>query len=291
MLIDRSPEPKTTPRMGIDGHTRFVAHLAHPTGHLRTPLLFNAKCAERDINMVLIPWDVAPDSLERIVDSLRSVKNCAGMIVTIPHKASVVACCDRLEGVAIGLRVVNVIRREADGTLVGRLYDGAGFVDGLRSEGIDPAGKRVLVLGAGGAGTAIAGAFAASGTARLVIANRDRRRASELVARLRALHPGQSIETGEADGRGFNLIANATSVGLDGDTGIPIPPETIEAGCVVAEAVMKPAMTPLLRAAQSRGARIHLGEHMLAAQIEHFLRFLADPGPIATSRTAPERNP
>lgn len=286
-----SPEAATTPWPGIDGHTRVVALLAHPAGHLRTPPLFNARCAARGINMVAIPWDVGPDALVGAVDGLRSVRNCAGMIVTIPHKASVVACCDRLEGVAADLRVVNVIRRDADGTLVGRLHDGEGFVDGLRSQGIDPAGKRVLVLGAGGAGTAIAGAFAASGTARLVVANRDRRRASDLVARLRALHPGRSIETGEADGRGFDLIANATSVGLDGDPGIPIAPETIDADCVVAEAVMKPAMTPLLHAAQSRGARIHLGEHMIAAQIEHFLRFLAEPGFGAASRTAPERHP
>ena len=276
-MIEQSPEPEITPRMGIDGHTRFVAHLAHPAGHLRTPPLFNARCAEREINMVLIPWDVAPDSLVRVVDGLRAVRNCAGMIVTIPHKANVVACCDRLEGVATELRVVNVIRRETDGTLVGRLHDGEGFVDGLRSQGIETAGKRVLVLGAGGAGTAIADALAASGTERLVIANRKRQRAEELVARLRVLYPGQSIETGDADGRGFDLIANATSVGLDGDPGIPIPPETIDAGCVVAEAVMKPAITPLLRAAQARGARIHLGEHMIFAQIDHFLQFLADP--------------
>jgi shikimate dehydrogenase len=282
---------RTAPGIDIDGRTRVVVLLAHPAGHLRTPPLFNARCVARGVNMVLVPWDVAPDALVRVVDGLRSVRNCAGMIVTIPHKASVVACCDRLEGVAADLGVVNVIRRETDGTLVGRLHDGEGFVDGLRGQGIDPAGKRVLVLGAGGAGTAIAGAFAQSGTARLVIANRDRRRASELVARLRALHPGEPIESGEADGRGFDLIVNATSVGLDGDPGIPIRPETIDAGCVVAEAVMKPAMTPLLRAAQSRGARIHLGEHMIAAQIDHFLRFLADPGAGTVSRTAPERRP
>ena len=290
-MIEQSPQPETPPTMGIDGRTRFVAHLAHPAGHLRTPSLFNAQCAERGINMVLIPWDVPPDSLVRAVDCLRSVRNCAGMIVTIPHKANVVACCDRLEGVAIGLRVVNVIRREADGKLVGRLHDGEGFVDGLHSQGIETAGKRVLVLGAGGAGTAIADALAASGTERLVIANRRRYRADELVARLRSLYPGKSIEAGEADGRGFDLIANATSVGLDGDTGIPIPPETIDAGCVVAEAVMKPAITPLLQAAQARGARIHLGEHMIVAQIHHFLQFLADHMSVTKAEAALDQRP
>lgn len=290
-MVERSLEQETTLRMGIDGHTRFVALLAHPAGHLRTPPLFNARCAERGINMVLIPWDVAPNSLIRVVDALRSVRNCAGMIVTIPHKENVVASCDHLEGVAIGLRVVNVIRREEDGTLVGRLYDGEGFLDGLRSQRIEAAGKRVLVLGAGGAGTAIAEALAASGTQRLVIANRKRHRADELVARLRVLHPGRSIETGEADGRGFDLIVNATSVGLDGDNGIPIPPETIDAGCVVAEAVMKPAMTPLLRAAQARGAQIHLGEHMIVGQIDHFLQFLADPVSVTEVEATMDHSP
>lgn len=282
-MIERSPETETAPRMGIDGRTRFVALLAHPAKHLLTPTLFNARCVEREINMVLLPWDVAPDSLVRVVDGLRSVRNCAGMIVTIPHKANVVTCCDRLEGVAIGLRVVNVIKRESDCKLVGRLHDGEGFVDGLRSQGIETAGKHVLVLGAGGAGTAIADALALSGTKRLVIANRKRQRADELVERLRELYPDQSIETGKADGRGFDLIVNATSVRLDGDTGIPIPPETIDAGCVVAEAVMKPAITPLLKAAQARGARIHLGEHMIVAQIDHFLQFLANPETVTNA--------
>lgn len=260
--------------MEIDGRTCVIVHLAYPAAHLRTPTLFNARCVERGVNAVLVPWEVAPADLASAWTGLRSVRNLAGAIVTIPHKETASRHCDRLEGVASELGVVNVVRREEDGLTTGRLYDGEGFVAGLRNDGYEPRGRRALLLGAGGAATALAQALLAAGVSELVIANRNLGRAEALVARLRDLNPNQKIRSGAADARGFDLVVNGTSVGLDGDPASPVAVETIEPASMVADIVMKPAMTPLLLGAEARGARIHQGVHMLTAQIDLFIDFL-----------------
>lgn len=260
--------------MTIDGLTRVIPHLACPSAHLKTPALFNARCAALGINAVVVPWEVAPGDLAATFAALRPARSVAGVIVTIPHKETASDHCDRLEGIAAELKVANIIRREADGRLTGAMLDGVGFLAGLRAEGIEPEGRRVLLLGAGGAATAIAQALVGAGVAELVIANRTAARGARLAARLIALTPGAPVRPGPADGRGFALIVNATSVGLGGDPALPLPAETIDASSTVAEVIMAPAMTPLLIAAEARGARIHLGAHMLTAQIDAFIAHL-----------------
>ena len=272
--------------MEIDGRTRVVVHLAFPSAHLRTPTFFNARCRERGLGAVLVPWEVGPERLAETWHALRHTRSCAGAIVTIPHKESVAVLCDDLEGVAAALGVANVVRRTDDGRMIGRLHDGEGFVAGLRADGIEPRGRRALLLGAGGAATALAAALLAAGIAHLSIANRDRTRAETLVARLRALHPGRPIEAADADAAGYDLVVNATSVGLGGDPASPVDVATIGPGTVVADIVMKPAVTPLLRGATERGARTHGGEHMLVAQIDLFIDFLLADGRAAPARSA-----
>ncbi|ACL60500.1 shikimate dehydrogenase family protein [Methylobacterium nodulans] len=269
--------------MEIDGRSRVIVHLAYPSAHLLTPTLFNARCLERRINAVLVPWEVAPADLGAAWAGLKTARSLAGAIVTIPHKESAASHCDALEGAAADLNVANVIRRDAEGRMTGRLYDGEGFVAGLCAHGYEPLGKRTLLLGAGGAATALAQALLTAGVSELVIANRNIDRGEALAARLRALNPGRPIGTGPANARGFDLVVNSTSVGLDGDPASPVDTSTIEPGCMVADIVMKPAMTPLLRGAEARGARIHQGVHMLAAQIDLFVDFLLDEGSAAAA--------
>ncbi|MEP9379302.1 shikimate dehydrogenase [Aquabacter sp. CN5-332] len=263
--------------MEIDGKTRVIPHLAHPSAHVKTPAMFNARCQDLGINAVVVPWDVPPSELPATLAAIRGVSTIPGVIVTIPHKETVALLCDRLEGVAADLGVANLVRKSETGELIGQLYDGYGFVTGLRQQGIDPKAMRVLLLGAGGAATAAAQALVEAGVAELVIANRNPARAERLAARLQSAYPRSIVRAGEADATGFDLIANATSVGLSGDPSIPLDPSTIAPGTIVAEMIMSPAMTPLLVAAAARGARIHLGAHMLAAQIDLFIDVLARP--------------
>jgi shikimate dehydrogenase len=260
--------------MEISGQTQVVVHLAYPSAHLKTPQLFNARCHERAIDAILVPWQVHPDHLAFVVDSLRRTESVPGMIVTIPHKEAVAALCDRLEGPAAQLRVANVVRKEPDGTLVGCILDGEGFVAGLKARGIDPKGRQALLLGAGGAAVAIANALLDAGVARLVVFNRTPERAERLVERLRALYPGRDISTGAADATGFDLVVNGTALGMKPSDALPLDAETIAPATVVAEVIMAPPVTELLHAAAARGAIIHEGRHMLTGQIDPLIDFV-----------------
>ena len=265
--------------MQIDGGTAVLVHLAYPAAHLQTPQLFNPRCAARGVKAVLVPWQVRPDYLADAMSSLRHAESVAGAIVTIPHKEAAARLCDRLEGVAEILQVANVIRREADGSLTGRILDGEGFVGGLRDGGFDPCGRSALIVGAGGVALAIAAALIEAGIARLHLANRTQARAEAMRERLARLALAQGLSpdifvSGAVDAQGLDLAVNATSLGMHEGDNLPIPPEGIQAGMTVAEVVMVPSLTPLLHEAQKRGAWIVPGSAMLTGQIDPFIDFV-----------------
>lgn len=259
----------------ITGTTRFVPLLAHPCRHVRTPGVFNADCAARGIDMVMAPLDVTPQMLAPTVAALRAVGNLAGFVVTIPHKTAIAALCDRLTGAAALIGACNIVRREADGSLTGGMFDGEGFVAGLRHQGHDPAGRRVLLIGAGGAASGVAHALVAAGVACLTIANRSHEKAALLADQLRATFPQARIEAGPADPAGHDLVVNGTSLGMHDGDALPVDPARLEPGALVAEVVMQPDVTPLLRAAEARGLAIHKGLHMVERQVGLLVDFLA----------------
>lgn len=258
----------------ISGTTRFVPLLAHPCRHVRTPGVFNAECAGRGIDMAMVPLDVRPDMLAQTVAALRAMDNLAGMVITIPHKTEVAQYCDRLTGATEMLGVCNIIRREGDGSLTGAMFDGEGFVAGLRHRGHDPAGRRVLLIGAGGAASGLAHALAGAGVARLTIANRSTEKAEILVDQLAAVFPGTDIGAGPADPAGYDLVINGTSLGMHAGDALPVDPDRLDAGTLVAEVVMQPDVTPLLAAAEARGCRIHKGINMIEQQVRLLVDFL-----------------
>ena len=260
--------------MNINGRTQVFVHLAYPSAHVRTPQLFNNRCQERGVDAVLVPWQVHPDNLAQVLDAMRLSESVAGMIITIPHKEAVAVLCDRLEGPAAQLGVANVVRKAADGALVGRILDGEGFVGGLVQAGHDPKGSKALLIGAGGVSVAIADALLAAGVSELVITNRTPERARRLVDRLLELYPEREVRTGSPEGAGFDLVINGTALGMKPDDALPLDPATITPGSVVAEVVMAPPVTRLLEAARQRGAIIHEGVHMLTGQIDPFIDFV-----------------
>lgn len=136
--------------MPISGKTRVVVHLTYPAKHLRTPEFFNPLLERLGYDGVLVPWEVSPANLATAWEGLRGIENLAGVIVTVPHKLEVATLCDELKGTALLLKVCNVAKRLADGRFTGRMFDGDGFVAGLKKQGHDLSRKRVLLLGAGG---------------------------------------------------------------------------------------------------------------------------------------------
>ncbi|MGF6767608.1 shikimate dehydrogenase [Paraburkholderia sp. GAS199] len=261
----------------INGNTRVIVLMAWPASHVRTPAFFNAICRAREINAVMVPWAVSPERLAQAWEGLRYVDNLAGIVLTIPHKQTAAKLCDTLEGDAALLEVVNTVRRNADGTFTGRMYDGVGFVAGMLAKGIVLTGKRVLLLGAGGAAMAIALALARQDVATLTIANRSAQKAGLLAEAVTGEVPHAIVQTGSADPSGHDIVINATSLGLKPGDALPCDVSRLERGMVVADVIMQPAVTPLLVAAAGRGMRIHEGEHMVVPQLELFEQFLLNP--------------
>jgi len=268
----------------ISGATRLLGIVADPIAHVRTPQAINRLLAERGVDAVMVPMQVGADGLAAWFAGLRAVRNLSGIVVTVPHKESAAALCDALEPDAEAIGAVNAIRREADGRLVGAMFDGLGLVAGLRRNGIDPAGHSALLVGAGGAASAVAFALAGAGVSRLTIANRTVAKADALARRVGAAFPGIPVAAGPADPAGFSLVVNGTSLGMAAGDALPVPPERFDPGAVVAEVIMQPARTALLIAAEARGCRVHEGRHMLDAQLSLLADFVA--GPIASPRPA-----
>lgn len=267
--------------MQIDGVTAVLVHLAYPAAHLQTPQRFNPRCVERGVNAVLVPWQVRSEDLSATMEALRKAESLAGAIVTIPHKENAARLCDRLDGVAETLEVANVIRREPDGTLTGRILDGDGFVGGLHAHNVVIGGRSALIVGAGGVALAIAAALIEVGIARLRVANRTQSRAESMLARLRRLADNRStsivLEIGAADPAGFDIAINATSLGMHEGDALPMLAESIAPGMTVAEVIMMPKVTALLREAEIRGAETVSGDAMIAGQIDPFIDFVLGP--------------
>ncbi|MFC7518040.1 shikimate dehydrogenase family protein [Herbaspirillum sp. GCM10030257] len=271
-------ENVAAPSLRVDGTTRVVVLLAYPATHVRTPAFFNALAAARELNAVLVPWQVAPSELPAALNGLRSVENLAGVIVTVPHKINAAELFDELEGIAGVLRVANVARRTFDGRFIGRMYDGLGFVNGMQSHGITLRGQSVLLLGAGGAGTAVADALLGAHVGNLAIHNRDAAKAKALVAKLKELHAGAPIEVADGTQGTWDIVINSTSLGLHPDDPLPIDPKHINSRMVVADVIMQPDETALLKAAKQIGCRTHKGVHMVTSQVEYLMDFLLSEG-------------
>jgi shikimate dehydrogenase len=259
--------------MQIDGNTQLVGIVADPVSHIRTPQLLNTAAARQGLNAVCVPLHTAAQDLRGLLDGLAGVKNLSGLVITIPHKEAVTALCGELTPVASLVGAANVLRwDDARSHWVGGNMDGDGFVAGLKERGHTLTGKRVLLVGAGGAGKAIAYAVGRELPAQLVLSNRNIQRAEDAVQRITSVLPGVDIKTGPADAIGFDVVINATSLGLEDGDSSPVPAETLNPGMLVCEAVMRE--TPLLKAASERGSAVHPGLCMLYGQIIEIAGFL-----------------
>jgi shikimate dehydrogenase len=252
--------------MTITGKTRVLFILADPVDHVIGSSVLNGRFEADGIDAAVSPLHVAPDDLATVIEGIRRMRNVIGFGVTIPHKINVMGLLDDRTRRARQVGSVNFVRRDADGTLTGDNVDGVGFVDGLAGGGIALRGQRVLQLGAGGAGRAVAFAIAEAGAASLTIHNRTQASAESLAADVAAAYPGCAVSTGPADPRGFDIVVNTTSLGMKASDPLPLDVEHLSAATTVAEIIMRPEMTPLLLEAQRRGCRIALGKPMLDEQ-------------------------
>lgn len=260
--------------MEITGNTRLYGIVADPVSQVKTPQTMRKVFDKRGTDGVLVPMHVAPEGLPAFVQALRGVLNFGGMIATVPHKTAMVDLCDDITPAARLVGAVNIVRRNADGSLSGDILDGQGFLAGLRQHGIEPSGMRVFLSGAGGAAKAIAFALADAGVACLDLYNRTPAHAQDIIARLQAVYPGVSMSVVDASPVGYDLVINATSLGMKAGDPLPLDASGLNARQIVAEIIMTPALTPLLLVAQAKGCQIQYGLPMLECQIELMADFM-----------------
>jgi shikimate dehydrogenase len=262
-----------TPGTGITGSTRLYAVLGDPIAQVQAPTLVNALFARQGVDAVLVPVHVQAAALATLMAGLKQIENLDGMLITVPHKATAGGFADQLSPTVELLGCTNAIRRNPDGSWRADNFDGVGFVNGLASAGHRPAGWRVALLGAGGAGSAIALSLLETGVAHLSVTDPDAARLAELRCRLESGWPGRVSTPASPAIRDADLVVNATPLGMRPDDPLPFPPQDLPDGCVVADIIMRPAKTALLAAAATLGHPVHPGAAMLHHQLDLYRAF------------------
>ena len=261
------------PAAQIKGTTRLYGLVGDPLTTAKSPELLNRLFIEQRTDAVCVPFRVEADDLSAFVTGARAMRNLSGVLVTMPHKQRMLAFVDELHPTARQVGALNVIRCHDDGRWIGAIFDGLGCVLGMQWEGNHPANKSVLLIGAGGAGRAIAFAVASAGARSLAIFDVDERRAGDL-AKSVTTATGCSTRVGAPDPRGCEIVINATPLGMKPDDPMPVDPTGLEPGSIVVDIVNSPDPTPLCRAALARGCRTQSGRPMHEGQAVHALRFL-----------------
>ena len=227
--------------------------------------MHNAAFRALGLDWAYVAFDVEPGDVPPALEGVRAL-GIQGLSVTMPHKEDVAAAVDKVSSLARVVGAVNAVVLEPGGVLRGENTDGPGFLHALRDdEGFDPAQRRCLVIGAGGAARAVVKVLADAGATEVVVVNRTRER-GEAVAALAGScgRVGAAAEAGEAD-----LVVNATPIGMAGTPfaqELPLDPRHLGPGQLVVDLVPNPAVTALVEAARERGAMAAGGLGMLVHQ-------------------------
>ena len=256
----------------ISGKTSLLPLFGYPTKAFKAPLIYNPWFDKHGIDAVVVPMGVKPEDYASVLKAVFQLSNVPGALVTMPHKVSTVGLLDEVTTAVKIAGSCNAILKRPDGTLLGDIFDGTGFTRGLQRQGFAFAGAKCLVVGSGGVGSAIAASLAAGGVAAITIFDTHADSAQGLASRLRQHHPELVAKTGLNDAAGYDLVVNATPLGLPGDP-LPMDIERLAGTTFVGEVVMKTEMTPLLLAAQARGCRFQIGADMLFEMIPAYLEF------------------
>ncbi|SAK75118.1 shikimate dehydrogenase [Caballeronia glebae] len=257
----------------ISGKTTLIAHLGYPTEAFKAPMIYNPWFDKQGIDAVVVPMGVKPEDYVAFLPHLFKLTNTRGALVTMPHKITTVGLMDEVSPTARIAGACNAILKREDGTLVGDQFDGAGFVRGVERKGRKLAGARVLVLGSGGVGSPIAASLAAAGVAELAVFDTNTASVEGLASRLREHYSRLVVRTDTKDPDGFDVIVNATPLGMKETDPLPFDIGRIAPNTFVGEVVMKSEYTPLLRAAKDKGCAVQVGTDMLFEMIPAYLEF------------------
>jgi shikimate dehydrogenase len=261
----------------IRGTTTLIAHIGYPTHTFKAPMIYNPYFEQAGIDAVVVPMGVKPEDFETALRTIFKFTNIRGALITMPHKVTTTNLVDEVSPTAQIAGACNAVLLRPDGTLLGDMFDGAGFVRGVQRKGVKLDGARVLVVGSGGVGCAIAASFAAAQIGEIGLFDVNTAASEGLAGRLRRHYPALNVTTGSNDPAGYDVVVNATPMGMNEGDELPMDVSRIAPTTFVGEVVMKKEMTAFLAAAKARGCPIQIGTDMLFEQIPAYLEFFGFP--------------
>ncbi|MGB0662012.1 MAG: shikimate dehydrogenase family protein [Mangrovicoccus sp.] len=263
--------------MQLSGETILFPIIGDPIAQVRSPRFLTEILAARGVNAIVPPCHLHPEDVPAAMASFRKIQNIGGVVVTIPHKIASLDFCDIVSERAQFVGSVNVIHKNEAGQFIGDNVDGIGYLDGIKALGFDVKGKRALLVGAGGAGSAVAFEILDRGASHLSIADLDETRRSRIIAALEERFPGK-LGVGSDDPTGMDLIANVTPCGMRPGDPFPADPKKMHAGQFIADAITKPEVSPMVEAARALGCATMTGAGMFNAEAERLVDFLLGQG-------------
>ena len=263
--------------MIVNGLTEIIAHIGFPTHAFKAPMIYNPWFEKAGVNALVVPMACQAADYAQFLPALFRLGNIRGALITMPHKVATIGLLDVVAPTAAIAGACNAVRRLADGRLEGNMFDGEGFVRGVLRKGLALPGASALVVGSGGVGSAIAASLAAAGVTRIGLFDTQSASSDGLAARLRAHYPALEVGLGSRDPAGFDLVVNATPMGMNAGDAMPMDVSRLDARTLVGEVVMKTEMTAFLEAARARGCAVQIGSDMLFEQIPAYLEFFGLP--------------
>ena len=261
----------------INGNTEIIAHIGFPTFAFKAPMIYNPWFEKAGVNAIVVPMGCRVEDFPEFLRSVFRLSNIRGALITMPHKITTVGVLDDMSPTAAIAGACNAVKRLPDGRLQGDMFDGEGFVRGLMRKGLVLKGASALVVGSGGVGCAIAASLAAAGVIEMDLFDVNTESAEGLAQRLLQHYPHMTVRTGRKDPAGFDLVVNATPMGMKEGDPMPMDISRIDPRTFVGEVVMKTEMTAFLAAAQARGCPVQVGSDMLFEQIPAYLEFFGYP--------------
>lgn len=261
----------------INGNTELIAHIGFPTHTFKSPMIYNPYFEHVGVNVVVVPMGCQTPDYPTFLRSIFMLANIRGALVTMPHKVVTVGLLDEVTPTVKVAGACNAVKRLPDGRLVGDQFDGAGFVRGVQRKGLNLTGARALVVGNGGVGCAIAASLAGAGVAAISLFDVNTASSEALGQRIRDHHPAIRVSTGSNDPAGFDLVVNATPMGMNEGDPLPLDVTRLQPHTFVGEVVMRTETTAFLAAARARGCQVQVGSDMLFEQIPAYLEFFGLP--------------
>ena len=258
----------------VDGATRVFGIIGNPIVQVGSPQLYTERFRSAGRNAILVPLHVLPDLFDEAIRGLKALANLDGLVVTVPYKARIVPFVDRLLSMGEKVGAINVMRHDRDGRWTGDMFDGHGLVRAVQKAGHRLKGRRVLLIGAGGVGSAIAVALAEAGVAAITISDVQYTRAEGLVERIARLFPACRASAGAPVAHGHDLIVNASPVGMAAGDGMPAPLGPLDPATLAFDVIVKSEPTAFMRHAHRFGCPTFGGYAMMETQVDEAIAFL-----------------